>query len=318
MLQRFVLNSFRVCGRTNLGQVRYVTTVADLLLRRVDDSAQVLDTTPLLAAMSLLDQPAARALVVVDDSQTVVGLLTAQGILRSLRKRESLSDATLCRDAVTSVNAVVYASPSDSLLDCAILMTKLRVDHLPVLADERFRGFVSLHDISSAMLEPLLSGKSAAEHALPRSHSGVKGSDCFALNASRVPVFLRTGAAAFPRESPNKRASEDAFFALHVRWPGGASVSAPRSAVSYMGVADGVGTWQACGVDPRVYARSLMRNAANHVLTAARDADAAVAVPPSPNDVLSAAWSAVRHDGVVGSATALLVHLDNLNCECCQ
>jgi hypothetical protein len=129
---------------------------------------------------------------------------------------------------------------------------------------------------------------------------------------------------------------------------GGSSSSQRRGAavVSFFGVADGVGSWRGVGVDPRLFSRRLMAAAAEHVLHAAADAAAAAEAaaevasaaaagdggdaggggdleeslpplpPPSPAEVLEAAWRAVTRDEVVGSATVSLVSLDSFHRAC--
>lgn len=325
---------------------RSLATIADLLRRKDPshvESALVSAAQPLSAAISLLDRPGISALVVVDDAQRVLGLVTAHDVIRALRVQRAVQPATgsqidsaPVRDAMIPADAILYASPSDGLAECAAVMAELCVHHLPVLVDGALQGLVSLHDIAAEMLEPLLGGKAAAVHALARHHSGVRVSqNLHAVPRGVAPLFLRSGAAAHPRATPVGRVSEDAFFALDVLWPGDGSEGATAAnslPLSYLGVADGVGSWRALDVDPRLYARGLLGAAAEFVLrrsasvaAAAAAADAAPeslaktspsAHPPSPADVLAAAWEAVTLDKVVGSATVSLVSLDSVHREC--
>jgi hypothetical protein len=83
---------------------------------------------------------------------------------------------------------------------------------------------------------------------------------------------------------------------------------------SYIGIADGVGSWHEFGVDPRFYSTRLMEAAAEHVWRCAANGTA----PPSPQDVLAAAWDTVTAERVVGSATASVLTLNSLQSTHCS
>jgi len=100
---------------------------------------------------------------------------------------------------------------------------------------------------------------------------------------------LRVGVAAHPRvpKRGKEGPSEDACFA------------AESCSISWVGVADGVGSWWERGVDPRLYATALMEEAA----VAARTSH-------SPHAALVVAAAAVAKEGVVGSCTASVLAFD--------
>ena len=312
-------------------------TVADLLKRKAPghvESLLIPEMQPLSVAIKMLDRVGVRALVVVDASRRVLGLVTAHDILRAFRLQRATAcstplDAAPVRDAMTAADAMFYSSPTDDVAESAALMAELRIHHLPVLSDGALQGVISLQDIAAEMLESRLGGKAAAVHALTRhGHVGVHVSQPLrSVPRHSTPLFLRTGAAAHPRATPPGRLSEDAFFALSVPWPvsaaggdaaGGTPSPLARHAVSFFGVADGVGSWHAVGVDPRLYARGLMTAAAEYILRAAAlvggsgPSASNPSPPPGTPDVLEAAWEAVTKDKVVGSATVSLVTLDSL------
>lgn len=146
---------------------------------------------------------------------------------------------------------------------------------------------------------------------------------------------LATGVASLPRQARSPAPIEDAFFVAHVKWPrlkwqhqhpadaaaaggGGVGDAAPAAddgggagVVSYVGVADGVGSWRGVGVNPRDYAARLMEHAAEAVWRAA----VARVPPPSPQAALTAAWEATNAEQVVGSATAIVMMLDAAQSE---
>jgi protein phosphatase PTC7 len=175
-------------------------------------------------------------------------------------------------------------------------------------------------------------GSSHAAHA--HSIPGAGSPSAASLGRRREhSLFLRTGAAAAPHARPafqHDTPSEDAYFVAHLCWPAQASSSAATAAaaaaeaeaVSFIGLADGVGSWRGVGVDPRLYATRLMAHAAAVVGERAAAARAAAAAssssstsssatpPPTPMEVLFDAWERVTAEGVVGSSTAAIITLD--------
>jgi protein phosphatase PTC7 len=337
-----------------------VSTVAELLRRKAfRDASQVISEGTSLrdAALRLGGHQSNTALLVVRDAEAVagsgggggdgvaaggarrvVGLLSASDVLRAMRDSPGTDPgAVLSRPSSTVMTPsarVVYASPSDTLLQCSILMTELRVSHLPVQGPGgEVVGVMSLADIVAFTVEALRGGKpSWVQHVLPRrglsadARVARTSGDGALVGPDGAPMLqLATGAAALPRAQPVAEPTEDAFFVAHVAaWRGAAGGAAgaagaaaaaagpPPPTVTYMGVADGVGSWRAVGVDPHAYAQRLMEAAAEAVWKAALDR---ASPPPTPLEVLTAAWQATTAEQVVGSATAAVLMLDGAHAQ---
>lgn len=105
------------------------------------------------------------ALVVVDDAQRAVGMITERGILRAALTNERVLSATV---GAVMTKEVVIGRPSDDLMSVAHTMTEKRIRHLPVMDQDRLVGIVSLGDLVRTQrdhyegqvvtLETLLSG----------------------------------------------------------------------------------------------------------------------------------------------------------------
>ena len=139
--------------------------------------------------------------------------------------------------------------------------------------------------------------------------------------------------------------SEDSHFMARLSWP-----TENSDYVTYVGVADGVGSWRGVGVDPRDYSQRIMACAqvsclrihrysstpatyhptttthhppltTQHVLDAAQTGNSEKTTsaasdelhdkPIRPLDVLMGAWEMVQREKVVGSCTACIVTLDH-------
>ena len=105
------------------------------------------------------------ALVVVDDAERAVGMITERGILRAALTNERVLSATV---GAVMTREVVIGRPSDDLMSVAHTMTEKRIRHLPVMDQGRLVGIVSLGDLVRTQrdhyegqvvtLETLLSG----------------------------------------------------------------------------------------------------------------------------------------------------------------
>lgn len=263
-------------------------------------------------------------LVTGDDRKTILGLLTVADVLRALRADQPAAQSLerCVKDFMTPSTSIVYGHPGDSLISLSVLMTEGGKSHLPIYDKGEVLGVVTINDIVKITLENVRGGKtSAVQSVMPRRGLGAETriaarSPATGGAGKAVTLHMVAGFSSLPRQQRSPAPVEDAFFSAHVRWPPGPD-DAPNSGgagggiVSYIGVADGVGSWHARGVDPRLYAQRLMERSSEAVWRAA----VAGAPPPSPQQVLTSAWEATNGEGVVGSATAVVLMLDGAQSE---
>ena len=96
-----------------------------------------------------------RLLLVVDDEQRVLGLITASDILgekpmQYVQKTGCTHDEILVRDIMTS--KVVYLRSDQSAQECMALMTDKHIRHMPVFEDEKLVGIISIGDLVKAII----------------------------------------------------------------------------------------------------------------------------------------------------------------------
>jgi CBS domain-containing protein len=97
------------------------------------------------AVAALLHSRRVGAMVVVDDSHLVIGIVSERDIVRAVAS-----------DGPTALNRpvehwmtrdVVFASPSETVDSLLGRMTDRRIRHLPVIRDGRLAGIVSIGDL---------------------------------------------------------------------------------------------------------------------------------------------------------------------------
>lgn len=114
-------------------------------------------------------------------------------------------------------------------------------------------------------------------------------------------------------DNENPDLSEDAHFVTTVKLPDEKEKTMRR--FTYMGIADGVGSWREYGVDPRLFARSLMNECENVLLEASRNGlqeGRSYRHVVSPAEILEQGYARVKAENIIGSSTACIALFDSL------
>lgn len=109
----------------------------------IDPDALVFD------AITLMAEKGIGALLVIKD-QRVVGILSERDYARKVLLKGRSSRQTPVRDIMTA--DVIFASPEQTVEECMGLMTNKRIRHLPVMADDRLVGVISIGDLVKAVI----------------------------------------------------------------------------------------------------------------------------------------------------------------------
>ena len=94
--------------------------------------------------IALLAEHNVGALVVSEDGESVTGIVSERDVVRRLHADEAVLD-TVVRDIMTA--DVRTCAAQDGLTDLMQLMTEHRIRHVPVVADGRLTGIISIGDV---------------------------------------------------------------------------------------------------------------------------------------------------------------------------
>jgi len=100
---------------------------------------------PVKAAMELLAKHRIGAVIVSRDGEIVDGILSERDIVVALGDGGEALPARPVREIMT--RTVITCDPHDSVGELMAEMTNRRIRHLPVIADGRLRGIVSIGDL---------------------------------------------------------------------------------------------------------------------------------------------------------------------------
>ena len=104
-------------------------------------------------AVAVLRLSGIGALVVSDDGENVVGILSERDIVEALGRLGGELLAVSVAEVMTS--PVVTCEPEDSVAELMAEMTNRRIRHFPVLDDGRLQGIVSIGDLVKNRLDEI-------------------------------------------------------------------------------------------------------------------------------------------------------------------
>jgi CBS domain-containing protein len=94
--------------------------------------------------ISLLAQYNIGALIVVDEGECPVGIISERDIVRGAAKNEKLFDQPVSE---LMTQNVLFACPDDDLTAVANTMTEKRFRHMPIMEDDKLVGIISIGDV---------------------------------------------------------------------------------------------------------------------------------------------------------------------------
>lgn len=118
-------------------------------------SGEVYTVLPSATVAELLDKMAelnVGALVVSDDGQQLIGIVSERDVVRKLRKVDNAMDKTV--DTIMTTDVSVCA-PDDSFASLMAIMTDQRVRHIPILEDGKLVGVLSIGDAVKYRMDQL-------------------------------------------------------------------------------------------------------------------------------------------------------------------
>jgi CBS domain-containing protein len=102
-------------------------------------------------AMKTLVQHRIGSLVVSDEGGKIVGIITERDILRECAEHSERVKNTQVREVMTT--NLIIGLPDDEISYVMGIMTHNRMRHLPIIANEKLEGLISIGDVVKAQLE---------------------------------------------------------------------------------------------------------------------------------------------------------------------
>ena len=127
--------------------------IADLLRKKGSAVATVTPDTTVTTLLAGLAEHNVGAMVVVAPDGSIAGIVSERDVVRRLNER----GPGLLDGPVSEIMTKLVAScgPDDSVDQLSVLMTERRIRHVPVLADGRLAGIISIGDVVKNRMEQL-------------------------------------------------------------------------------------------------------------------------------------------------------------------
>ena len=127
--------------------------VRDMLGQKGDKVATVRPDATVESAVHTLKHEGVGALVVSEDEQTVAGIISERDIVRGLPDHGAALLSMKVSELMTP--SVKTCKPEDKIQDIMLEMTRSRFRHMPVVADGKMSGIISIGDVVKSRLEEL-------------------------------------------------------------------------------------------------------------------------------------------------------------------
>ncbi|MBO6577359.1 MAG: CBS domain-containing protein [Rhodothermales bacterium] len=145
------------------------TSVDDLLRRKGNDVITIDENATVFQAIEIMEARRVGSIIATSEGRTA-GIFTERDYLRRIVLQGRTSRSTLVKDAMTS--DLVSVEPEMSVQDCMALMTEHRIRHLPVMADGRLVGVLSIGDLVKSLLKESQAKAEHLENLISGSYPG--------------------------------------------------------------------------------------------------------------------------------------------------
>lgn len=123
----------------------FSTTIEAILKRKSGPVWNTRPNTCVYEALSLMAEKQVGALLVTDENDRMVGILSERDYARKVILQGRSSKETAVSEIMSS--PAICVSPQHTIGDCMRVMTENRVRHLPVLHEEKVVGLISIGDL---------------------------------------------------------------------------------------------------------------------------------------------------------------------------
>ena len=126
-------------------------TVATMLSRKGREVVTTSATASIAETIDTLARRKIGALVVVEEEDRLVGIISERDIVRAIAEKGAAVLAAPLASVMT--RTVITCSQSETVDDVMARMTRGRFRHLPVVEDGRLAGIISIGDVVKTRIE---------------------------------------------------------------------------------------------------------------------------------------------------------------------
>ncbi len=122
-------------------------TARDLLKGKTKQVWSISPKATVFDALKLMAEKEIGALMVMDEKDKVVGIITERDYARKIILKGKTSSKALISDIMTPADKMFCVKPETPVEDCMVLMTGKRIRHVPVFDGNKYVGLISIGDV---------------------------------------------------------------------------------------------------------------------------------------------------------------------------
>jgi CBS domain-containing protein len=127
--------------------------ISEILDEKKNEIYSVTDTVMLCDVIAELNDKNVGALMVLNSSREVAGIVSERDILKKACPKHQDSDNIPVADVMTPREQLIVGTPEDTISYAMNVMTTKKVRHLPIFRHETLLGIISIGDIVKVFLE---------------------------------------------------------------------------------------------------------------------------------------------------------------------
>ena len=124
-------------------------TVNDILKGGKTEIWSISPTATVFEALKIMGEKEIGALIVIEKGE-MVGIISERDYARKIILKDKTSKNTTVQEIMTS--KMFSVKPGNTLEECMVLMTANHIRHLPVLANNKLVGLISIGDVIKAII----------------------------------------------------------------------------------------------------------------------------------------------------------------------
>ena len=122
-------------------------TAMNLLKSKTKQMWSISPKSTVFDALKLMAEKEIGALMVVDEKDKVVGIITERDYARKIILKGKTSSKALVKEIMTPADKMYRVKPDTPVEDCMVLMTGKRIRHIPVYDGDTYVGLISIGDV---------------------------------------------------------------------------------------------------------------------------------------------------------------------------
>ncbi len=127
--------------------------IKDILKSKGHDVLTIDHESTVHDAIKVLFKNRIGALLVLDEDDNLVGIISERDVLWECVDRDNLLRKTLVRQVMTT--DLIIGLPDDEVDHSLAVMTRHKIRHLPIMDDSNIAGIVSIGDLVKAKLDDI-------------------------------------------------------------------------------------------------------------------------------------------------------------------